>query len=326
MCDDLRTIPLVNGCFVELGKDVTVPSNVTIDPDYYPYYIDKNFRVDNDDIESDLGLDWEDDEYLDEFSLQFLLDEKRNLYSEPIKSDNRIHPADNKLYDGLGRTLKPSTEDRTPAMPQMQVSFDPKEIDSDLKCEMTFLFTKGNSSHCYRFRAHILDAQTSNFICYSRDSNGHHSLANNMVKQKDFSTLTYNFLIGKSKLGKLEQNSDNQSTSAQGLSSLIALCDYHGNHYMPMMFLADRNYAKRLERTSSSTVRAYCDELPKSGEWSEGDEVVLPEKLYRRFNGKWHELTSTTNSTGSGNTGGLPFLPLPVDPVDPIIGRNPVNP
>ena len=60
------------------------------------------------------------------------------------------------------------------------------------------------------------------------------------------------------------------------------------------------------------------------GEWNDGDEVVLPDKFYRRFNGKWYELTATPydpdNSGDGDDNGKKPWIPAIPDPSIPVIG------
>ena len=273
-------IPLVNGDFYDLKRNVEVPSvkSITVRKgEEITEKIDKH------------GCDWINECFSD-FEVRFLLDRKRQLYSSSEK---------------FAQSIEINNNENCEIKAQISVNMTDKEYEN-LMVELTF---KRKGKGYYVMRQHCSRIVAADMVSYGT----------NKLKPNDRGYVTVaDFTIAKvpdvfSGLSKgtakilTEQRVEGCDTiEAPAVTDDIpslsnnTLSDYCGNMYNPSENspVYPKFSTTKLQRIGVDNVRAYVSEiidisdLSNSGEWNDGDQVVVGNILYIRHNDDWHKLSS----------------------------------
>ena len=252
------TIPLVNGDFHDLGRNVTVPPAVTVSATQRSETFDAATA-------QKYGCNWDGSNKLENIEARVVLDRKRKLYSEPFGCSD-ITP----------NGFKELIVDVSTNMSGM--------VYENLMVELTFKRTVGRISSRYVMRQHFLRPVAGDIISYGECGVGADKIGNVRIAQ---------FII--SKVPVLTDDDNEMGTDDAydiHIPGYNTLTDNWGNMREPMEVEYPVETATKLLHLGEGNVLAYVSALPTKGEWLDGDQAVVGNTLYMRHNGQWRKQSS----------------------------------
>lgn len=307
------SIPLVNGDFYDWRTSIKVPGDVTFDVFAATPWLSDG-EVDEMMVKR-AGLEWETSQTLTEIKAVFELDRKRNLYSRVFECGNNV-----------------DFDFRTMPTVKVNVTYQRDEdAPRNLKTILLFRCQTADGVRMYMARNHFKEVSHASLVNVGDREIEFHD--RKMVDVGEFSFIrnigftdefevTENdgnkYLIAgieydKDQLQAYFNNHRPEVTCESGQDIDVPDCDglCYGHAYfcdnkgnlVPEVkeclftYHGVRNYnvCTRMEVINDMNVRAYVEEVPLTGEWADGDEVVIDsaQEVYRYYSDTWHRIVGS---------------------------------
>lgn len=286
------SIPLVNGDFYDWRTSIRIPDSVAIVASKYNELNVGETRR--------LGLDWEDGTVFTDIKVVFEIDRKRKLYSPIYEygSNIEVGPGDQPVV-GVYVTYQ-----------------NDEDAPRNLKTMLLFRCQNETGERLYMARNHFKEVSHASIVNVGdRDVQ---LRPDKMLDVGQFSFIRNIGFASTDSIAGLEKTTpelveyfkipdttcmsgeDMDVPDCDGLCyGHACMCDNKGNLVPEVKecvfaYHGAENYneCSRMELTGGVNVRAYVDDVPVTGEWADGDEVVIDslQAVYRYYGDTWHQI------------------------------------